>query len=517
MSNRLNLMDLKQIIIGYANGQSVRSIASTTGIARNTVGRYVKWAKESSYTLEQLRGMEEASLKQLFVVPKQSDASRYEALMGYFEKMHEARKYPGFTFKHHYVEYKRMVDNPYGYTQFLNHYRAKYSVPKGSMKLSHSPGEQLYIDFAGKRLSVRDKETGKDVLVEVFVAIFPFSQYTYVQACSSQKRSDLIGCCEGALRFYGGVPKAIVSDNLKAAVSRASKYESKINRCFKDFADHYGCVVNPTRVYRPQDKALVEHAVRLTYQRIYYPMREMTFFSLDDLNAEIRKHLAVHNGRALQHRDSTRQELFSLVEATYLSVLPQGAFVLKGYCRATVQKMGYVLFSVDKVYYSVPFRYIGQKTLIHYTDGMLEVYYEGERIAIHKRCSERGSYVTDDAHLRDSHKRYKGLSPAYFIARAAKRGEHVSRFVERVFKASNYPPSCYPRVRGLLRLAHQYSTSRLNMACGMALGEDTVSCHRVRELLEQALDKRQEAEAQAEEQVSSIPVHENIRGSGAYK
>ena len=54
-------MDLKQIIIGYANGQSVRSIASTTGIARNTVSRYVKWAKESSYTLEQLRGMEETS------------------------------------------------------------------------------------------------------------------------------------------------------------------------------------------------------------------------------------------------------------------------------------------------------------------------------------------------------------------------------------------------------------------------------------------------------------------------
>ncbi|MFV0506148.1 MAG: hypothetical protein ACK5L5_05480 [Bacteroidales bacterium] len=60
-----------------------------------------------------------------------------------------------------------------------------------------------------------------------------------------------------ALRFFGGVPKAIVTDNLESAVSRASKYEAEVNRSLKEFALHYGCVINPTRIYSPQDKALV--------------------------------------------------------------------------------------------------------------------------------------------------------------------------------------------------------------------------------------------------------------------
>ena len=114
-----------------------------------------------------------------------------------------------------------------------------------------------------------NKETGEMVPVEVFVAILPNSQYTYVEACQSQKREDLISCCAHALSFYGGVPKAIVSDNLKSAVTRTSKYEPEINRSFKDFARHYNCVINPTRSYAPQDKALVEHAVPLVYQRIF--------------------------------------------------------------------------------------------------------------------------------------------------------------------------------------------------------------------------------------------------------
>ena len=104
-------------------------------------------------------------------------------------------------------------------------------------------------DFAGKKLSYVNKATGEQIPVEVFVSILPCSQYTYVEACESQKREDLISCTANALSFYGGAPKAIVSDNLKSAVTRASKYEASINRSFKDFARHYNCVVNPTRSY----------------------------------------------------------------------------------------------------------------------------------------------------------------------------------------------------------------------------------------------------------------------------
>jgi len=213
----------------------------------------------------------------------------------FLEKMNESRNHPGFTFLYHYFEYQNQAENPYSYTQFMEHYNRKYARIKDSMKLDHKPGHELIIDFAGKKLQITNRDTGELIPVEVFVAILPNSQYTYAEGCMSQQREDMIACTANALRYYGGVPKAIVSDNLRSAVTRASKYEPDINRTFKDFALHYRCAINPTRGYAPQDKALVENAVQLVYQRIYYPIREMTFFSLKDLNDEIRKRLVSYN------------------------------------------------------------------------------------------------------------------------------------------------------------------------------------------------------------------------------
>lgn len=204
------------------------------------------------------------------------------------------------------------------------------------MKLEHLAGENMFVDYAGKKLPIVNKQTGEIEDVEVFVAILPSSQYTYVEACRSQKLEDFIRCCENALRFYGGVPKMIVCDNLKSAVTRTSKYEAQINRSFKDFARHYNCAVNPTRTYSPQDKALVENAVHLTYQRIYYPMHEMTFFSLADLNKQIQIHLQRYNDMLLTRKQASRKELFQRDERHVLKPLPQERYQIKEYKRAKV-------------------------------------------------------------------------------------------------------------------------------------------------------------------------------------
>ncbi|WP_231367623.1 IS21 family transposase [Gillisia sp. JM1] len=295
MANKLDPMDLKQIITLHLDGVSNRKIGSTLGISRNTVNIYMKLFTASDYSFIELLCFDNAALSELFSSHTTIDVERQNELMLYFEGVNKARNHPGFTFLYHYQQYVQLAEDPYSYTQFLEHYRRKYAKAKGSMKLEHEAGKEMFIDFAGKKLHIVDKETGEIIPVEVFVAILPNSQYTYVEACLSQKRRDLIACCTGALNFYGGVPKAIVSDNLKSAVTRASKYEAEINRTFKDFARHYNCVINPARSYAPQDKALVENAVHLTYQRIYYPLREMTFFSLEDLNREIRKLLINYN------------------------------------------------------------------------------------------------------------------------------------------------------------------------------------------------------------------------------
>lgn len=517
MANTLDIMDLKQILQLHSDKLSNREIGTILGISRNTVNQYIRRFKSSEYSIKELLAMDRNRLEHLFTYRTTIDIHRHDELMRYFEQMKKARDHPGFTFLYHYHEYASRVENPYGYTQFLEHYRRKYASQEGSMKLNHEAGKEMFIDFAGKKLSYIDKTTGEIKEAEVFVAILPHSHYTYVEATASQKREDLIHCCIQALTFYGGVPKAIVSDNLKSAVTRASKYEATINRSFKEFGLHYGCVINPTRSYSPQDKALVENAVRLAYQRIYYPLREMTFFSLEDLNTEIRKRVEDYNKHLLQRREVSRLELFQRVERAYLKPLPVENYVLKDYRRAKVQKMGYVYLSCDKNYYSVPYRYIGKQTTIHYSQKIVEVYYNNTRIALHQRAEGKGRYITCKDHLSSTHKFYVEWSPEFFKNKAVRHGPYVVECVGRILSDCVYPEVGYKRTMGLLQLHKTYGSRRLNDACKIALEYDMASYKRIENLLKNKMDLSADMIAKTSSDSTHIPPHKNIRGASSYQ
>ncbi|MBU2951212.1 IS21 family transposase [Tamlana agarivorans] len=517
MANTLDPMDLKQTITLHLDGFSNRKIGSTLGISRNTVNTYMRLFKASGSTFKELLGLDNATLEKLFPSHTTINNPRYEELMLFFEGVNKARNHPGFTFLYHYQEYVDQAKAPYSYTQFMEHYRRKYAKAKGSMKLEHDPGNELFIDYTGKKLEIIDKETGELIPVEVFVAILPNSQYTYVEACKSQKREDLINCCCNALQFYGGAPKAIVSDNLKSAVTRASRYEADINRSFKDFARHYNCVINPARGYAPQDKALVENAVNLAYQRIYYPLREMTFFSLEDLNREIKRLLQRYNDLLFSRKEASRRELFQSVEREYLKPLPDIPYELKGYRRAKVQKMGYVYFSPDKSYYSVPYRYMGKETSIHYTNSTVEVYYNHQRIALHARNTSKGSYNTNKEYLSSTHKYYSDWSLEFFKKKAAIHGEHVVRCVEKIIDKVDYPEIGYKRAMGVIQLHKAYGSKRLDNACKRAFQADATSYLRIKNILKNNLDESSLFYQNLEEDQSHIPEHDNIRGASAYQ
>lgn len=517
MANKLDPMDLKQIISLHLDGLSNRDIGSTLSISRNTVNNYMKLFKSSKLGFDELLLLDNGGLQELFTLRTTIKNDRYDSLMVFFEGMNAVKGHPGFTFQYHYQEYKNTSENPYSYTQFMEHYRRKYAKEKGSMKLDHEAGKEIFVDFAGTKLHIVDKTTGEQIAVEVFVSILAHSHYTYVEACLSQKREDFLSCMSNALQFYGGVPKAIVTDNLKSAVSRASKYEPQINRSLKDFARHYNCVINPTRTYSPQDKALVEHAVRLAYQRIYYPLRAITFFSLEELNQAIKRLLVDYNKLLLQRKEASREELFQRSERQYLKPLPASTYEIKDYKRAKVQKMGYVLLSTDKNYYSVPYRYIGKTCLIHYTKSNVEVHYNYERIAFHKRSKGKGGYITNKDHLSSTHQAYSQWSPDFFKEWAIKHGEHVLAFVSGMFDQGDYPEVNYRRAMGLIQLHKEYDSERLNKACERAMYGESFSYNRVKNILKNQLDQQPIQTDLFDNKVSHIPKHDNIRGASTYQ
>jgi hypothetical protein len=176
-----------------------------------------------------------------------------------------------------------------------------------------------------------------------------------------------------------------------------------------------------------------------------------------------------------------------------------------------------VYFSPEKNYYSVPYKYIGKSTLIHYTKSLIEVYHNNERIAIHPRNLSKGIYNTKKEHLSSSHQAYTDWSPDYFKKMATKHGENTLNYVSRMLVAGGYPEINYKRIVGLIQLHRAYTSSRLNSACGMALQTDSTSYKLVKNILKNKKDIERTDTLELNNTQTHIPPHGNTRGAKHYK
>ena len=161
MANKLDPMDIKQILVLVKDGFSNRKTGTTLGISSNTVNAYLQQFNSSGYSIGELLNFDESRLNELFTSKTTIDVSRHDDLMLYLEHINAARSHPGFTFQYHYNDYAANVINPYSYTQFMEHFHRKYMRVKGSMKLEHIAGHEMFVDFAGKKLEIVDKDTGE--------------------------------------------------------------------------------------------------------------------------------------------------------------------------------------------------------------------------------------------------------------------------------------------------------------------------------------------------------------------
>jgi len=151
------------------------------------------------------------------------------------------------------------------------------------------------VDFVGDTLAYVDREIGEMVKVQVFVACLPCTDYAYAICVSSQRSEDFIYAIEQCLLSFGGAPRILVPDNLKAAVIKSDRYEPEINNTLEDMGNHYGFVVIPARPRKPKDKSLVEDQVRLIYRCVYAKLRNQTFFSIEELNQAVSEKVKEHN------------------------------------------------------------------------------------------------------------------------------------------------------------------------------------------------------------------------------
>jgi len=508
-----HMSQVKQLLRLFKQGYSKRSISRTLGISRNTVRDYLTKASNSPLSIAELLAKDEQTLDQIFHAgnPAYKD-ERYDNLQNRLCYYAKQLKRIGVTKTLLWQEY--LVANPNGYqrSQFCFHLNQYLRSKSPSMVLNHEPADKLFIDFAGKPLSYIDAQTGEIIQCQVFVACLPYSDYSFCMAVKSQKVEDFLLAVQSCLKALGGVPKALVPDNLKSAVIRSNRYEPKINQAFQDLANHYNTTVVPTRAYRPKDKALVENQVKLIYARVYAKIRDRQFFSLGELNQAIQEKTQIHNQTRMQNKGYCRQECFLSKEKPLLMPLPETDFEIKYYKTYKVAQNNHVQLGIDKHYYSVPYQYIGKKVKVIYTSSTVSIFYANQAIAIHPRNRGVGRYSTCKDHLCSTHQHYLNRSPQYYRGVAQKISAEFAQLIDQIFSQKKYPEQLYRSCDGIIRLCRNTDLAVFNAACQIAIDNCNYSYFFLKNIIENKM-----TDQQIQFPKKPLPQHQNIRGKNYYQ
>ena len=364
----------------------------------------------------------------------------------------------------------------------------------------------MFVDWAGQQVPIRCQADGSIQPASLFVAVLGASNKMYVEAFPDQKLASWIQAHVHAYAFYGGVPALTVPDNARTAVAQASRYEAQLHRTYQEMAEHYGTAILPTRPVKPRDKAKVETSVQIAQRQILAALRDMTFFTLDELNAAVCPRLAAINAQPFQKLEGTRNGWFESLDKPRLKPLPATPFAMATWSQAKVNIDYHVV--VDHHYYSVPYSFIHQELDVRQTATTVELFLQGKRVAAHVRGLNRGGFTTLDEHRPKSHQRHLEWTPSRIIDWAGTIGKHCAQLVGQLMASRPHPEQGFRSCMGIIRLAKVHGEARLEAACLRALHFSTISYRSV----ESILDKRLEQQPLEVDLPFKTPDHDNLRG-----
>ena len=389
--------------LGFSN----RNIALSVPCSRNTVAKVLKRAQELDISWPLEDNQTDEVLEGLFY-PKQRDRSQKR--MPDCDYIHKELLRNGVSKKLLWTEYmedcRANGDEPLMYSQFCYHIQQDEQKRRATMHINRKPGEQVEVDWAGDPATIIDPDTGEILKAYIFVGVMTYSQYAYVEAFLDMKQKSWITAHVHMYEFFGGVARILVPDNCKTAVVHNGGFkDQQINETYQEMAEHYGTAIIPARVRTPKDKPNVEGTVGNISTWITAALRNEQFFSLAELNRAIREKLEQFNRKLFQKKEGSRLDLFLEDEKPLLSPLPATRFELSDWKIATVQFNYHI--SVDGMLYSIPYEYIKKKVDVKVTDTTIEIFYNHNRIASHRRLKGRPrQYSTITEHRPEDPQKY---------------------------------------------------------------------------------------------------------------
>jgi len=486
---------------------SNRKIAAIVGPVPNTIKRYRELLKASGYSLDSLKDLGDKEILNLLqgrgALASSKRMPDWETIYVKMQRKHQ-------VLVELWEEY-RLIDpsNAYSYSQFTYHYRCYCAKLDVTMRQHHVAGEVVFTDFCGKLIPYRQRDVSEFKYAEIFVACMGTSNYTFAYAVPSQKSMHWIEAHNAMFQFYGGVPEVEVPDNLKSAVTKAGKIP-EINRTFNDMANHYGIVIIPSRVRKPQDKSKAENAVRLITIWIINRLQQETFFSIAEINARIAELLEAFNNRPFKRLPGNRLSRFIEFDKPMLNPLPAQPFEYAEW--VSKQKVGpdYHVY-VDNHAYSVPYMLVSESVEARLSEKVVELYFNGKRVATHARQFKPGGHTTNHEHRPKKHKAYAEQTRDKFVKWSKLIGPAAMQAVYAQFEGKpDYSYVGRNACSQLQSLAKQYGSERFEQACTRAAAIRSFTVKSIRSILQRKLEL---AELDDMPLQGQLPLHQNVRGS----
>lgn len=426
---------------------SQRETAKAVGKSRDAVSNVLKMAKAVNITYDIAKDMSDDALKDVIYPNSNPYRDIPEPDMDWIDR--EMKNHKNMTMMILHQEYLEKYPDGLKYTQFCERYREYISSRKISMHVERKCGERMEIDWVGDKLKYEDSN-GKQCVACFFVTTLGRSTYPYVEAFPNQTSMSFNLGTIHALEYYGGVPAIFVPDNDKSAVTKTSKYDTVLNSSFAELVEYYGAVCIPARVRTPKDKPNVEKSVFDAVERyIMLKIRNDQFHSIAEINVAIRKHLADFVSKPFQKKEGSRESVFINEDKPALLPLPKERFEIIDSIFAKVNIDYHIEY--DHKYYSVPYRYIGEKVEVKAKPLIIEIWHNNERICTHPR-SYKNLYTTTIEHMPPNHQAYNNINQQSFKKWAKSISPDVEEFMNGMYNGVTIEQIRYRGCLGLQKL-----------------------------------------------------------------
>lgn len=510
---RLSMRKISEILrLKYGQGFSTRQIAKCCDIGKSTVATYISRAKNAGIFWPLPENMTEERLHELLFPPQQNE-HKVSTPVPDWNLVHQEMQKKGVTKFLLWEEYKQANPDGFEYSWFCREYRAWRGKLDLVMRHNHRAGEKLFVDYAGHTVPVTDPGTGEISQAQIFVAVMGASNYTYAEATWSQNLWDWINSHVRTFKFLQGVPLITIPDNLKSGVNKPHIYEPDLNPTYQDMALYYNTAVIPARRKKPKDKAKAESGVLLVSRWILARLRNQQFFSLWELNLEIRKLLEKLNDKPFKKLPGSRKSLFEEIDRPALQPLPATHYEYALWKKVKVNIDYHV--EIDRHYYSVPHHLVKRRLDARYTENTVELFHKNSRVASHKRSYNKRSYTTVKEHMPKAHREHDYWNPERLINWASKTGPATAKLIKTIMGKRIHPQQGFRPCLGVMRLGKQYGEERLESACLRALTLGSTNYKSVESILKNNLDK-QPLPSPSENSEAPVLEHDNIRGANYY-